>query len=578
MKKSIKLRILSVLVVLLFIYAANAILSGVTNNQVELSTTLLADYALHLSNEQALLEENMATVETSALQSLADNSFNSKTTDACITATDAMLENATNINTYVEKFSKAEMNSALKEAYSPYYQSILAYVKQAQNMISAMEKSDISTLKTSYKALTSTKHNLDTTEVAFEETLSSLVAHEDGLIQNRVKRATSITIGMAVVFVIAMVIIVYVILHTVLRPLENMEKKLSHIISDLHSGNGDLTNRLDYLYKDEVGRIALGINSFIEELQTVIQSIKSGSDNIHTATLKMDENITSCESTSSSIFDGLSEISANMEEISATLQNIDESTSDILDSAKQIYSDSDSNSLQVKELLSNAEEVKVFSEANKTQTQSMIEDISTRMEESIEKSNSVEQIRELTNNILSISSQTNLLALNASIEAARAGDSGRGFAVVATEIQSLAEDTKNIATDIQDTNIIVLDAVHELVANANELLEYITTSILGDYDKFVENAVDNKNGIQDIYQLLIKFSDHAKHMQEQTEALSDGITEISVASENSVSALVKSTEDMNNLHVSVSEIQNESNQNSFTVNELNSEVEKFKQI
>ncbi|MCR4674674.1 MAG: hypothetical protein K5675_06675, partial [Lachnospiraceae bacterium] len=117
MKKSIKLRILSVLVVLQFIYAANAIMSGITNDQVDLSTTLLADYALHLSSERALLEENMATVETSALESMAANSFNSKTTKACITATDAVLENADTIQTYVEKFSKAEMNSTLSEAY-----------------------------------------------------------------------------------------------------------------------------------------------------------------------------------------------------------------------------------------------------------------------------------------------------------------------------------------------------------------------------------------------------------------------------------------------------------------------------
>ncbi|MCR5547110.1 MAG: methyl-accepting chemotaxis protein [Lachnospiraceae bacterium] len=578
MKKSIKLRILSVLVVLQIIYAANAILSGITNDQVDLSTTLLADYALHLSSEQALLKENMATVETSALQSLADKSFDSKTTESCITATDSVLANAETINDYVEKFSKAEMNDALKEAYAPYYQSIQAYGKQSKNMIAAMKKSDLSTLKSSYKALRSTTDTLSSNEEAFEDTLSSLVSHEDGLIKTRVKRATSITIGMGVIFIIAMIIIIYITLRTVIRPLESMEKRLTSIISDLKSKKGDLTSRLDYLYEDEVGRIAIGINTFIEELQSVILSIKLGSGNIQSATLKMDENITSCESTSSSIFDGLSEVSANMEEISATLQNIDASTSDILDSAKSIYSDSDRNSLQVKELLSNAEDVKEFSETNKTQTQSIIEDISTRMEESIEKSNSVEQIRELTNNILSISSQTNLLALNASIEAARAGDSGRGFAVVATEIQSLAEDTKNIATDIQDTNVIVLDAVHELVANANELLEYITSSILGDYDKFVENAIENKNGIQEIYNLLTRFSQHAKHMQEQTEALSDGITEISIASENSVSALVKSTEDMNHLHLSVSEIQTESNHNSQTVQELNSEVEKFNQL
>ena len=52
MKKSIKLRILTILVVLLILFSINAGMSGVTNDQVQLSTTLLADYTVELKSLQ----------------------------------------------------------------------------------------------------------------------------------------------------------------------------------------------------------------------------------------------------------------------------------------------------------------------------------------------------------------------------------------------------------------------------------------------------------------------------------------------------------------------------------------------
>jgi methyl-accepting chemotaxis protein len=80
------------------------------------------------------------------------------------------------------------------------------------------------------------------------------------------------------------------------------------------------------------------------------------------------------------------------------------------------------------------------------------------------------EVSNMSRNIQKIARQTNLLALNATIEAARAGDAGKGFAVVATEVKTLARQTADVTTGIDNT-------VHKLSGSVTDLIETSTDTL-----------------------------------------------------------------------------------------------------
>ena len=152
------------------------------------------------------------------------------------------------------------------------------------------------------------------------------------------------------------------------------------------------------------------------------------------------------------------------------------------------------------------------------------------MQEALDSLNAVEQINELANDIMSITSQTNLLSLNASIEAARAGEAGKGFAVVAGEIGALADQSKETAMNITE----IVAASNESVANVRDqvskLIDFIKNDVISSFEVFSAQSQHYDEGINTIKQSVAEIGEAMESLTESINEIAKQITAVNDAS------------------------------------------------
>lgn len=153
----------------------------------------------------------------------------------------------------------------------------------------------------------------------------------------------------------------------------------------------------------------------------------------------------------------------------------------------------------------------------------------------------VDNVKEITNTIFSISSQTNLLALNASIESARAGEAGRGFAVVADEIRALSEKTR------QETENIA-QILHSLEQNANETATAVSRSVeVGNVqEKMIMEVADKFEEMNTNVNELVADVGEIEHMLDNLSRANtdivNHITQLSATTEEVTASALQSSE------------------------------------
>ena len=260
----------------------------------------------------------------------------------------------------------------------------------------------------------------------------------------------------------------------VTRPINSVAEMLKAIAS----GDGDLTQRLHYSKKDELGELVSWFNRFLDKLQPTIAQIKQS---ITDARGTADQSSEIARRTSEGMqvqFREIDQVATASNEMSATAHDVANSASNAANAAKGADQ--------------SARDGMSIIERSTRDINQLADEVSKAVTEVEALAVNSEQIGSVLEVIRSIAEQTNLLALNAAIEAARAGESGRGFAVVADEVRNLAKRTQ--------------DSVEE-IRSVIERIQTGTRGVVATMHSSQTQAHSNAGQIQQAVQALSKISD-----------------------------------------------------------------------
>ena len=453
------------------------------------------------------------------------------------------------------------------------------YKKMCEHVDNAIAKRDAGDQPNAYKILfdkaeiqkVAIIHSTKVLDQAIQDNASSTKTMMNDLLARG-----RIVAGIGIAIVLVSIVLNFIVTYSsIVVKISSISGEVSSIIENIEKGEGDLTARINTKTKSELLYIKNGINHFIATLQGIMKDVKDGtvvltesSEQVSSQLQIADDNVTNSSA-------ALEELSANMESVVNIIEAINSRVEDVKQAAQRITDQAVEGTGTANEIKHEADDLKVKVNTKKSDVDERMSVLSETLSRSVKDSEKVSQISDLTNDILDIASQTNLLALNASIEAARAGEAGKGFAVVADEISSLAANSRQTAATIQDIAADVTQAVKSLASNAQEVLEFINGTVIGDYDEFVDTGEKYGHTAEVMNELLSNFSEKADDLNGIMSAMVESVDTITNSVQESSLAINMSAENSTEIVAGIKKIFEAMDRNTEVTEQLNETTQKF---
>lgn len=345
----------------------------------------------------------------------------------------------------------------------------------------------------------------------------------------------------------------------------------------LEEGNFTADEHDTHAYrKDEIGDIARSSNHMRETIADIIRHVQEESKVLKDVGEQSAKNIEMIHDHIQEISATTEELSASMQETSAASEEMTASADEVMNLVESIKDKTDHGSTLSKDIKTRAEHLKDDAAKSEKDAKVIYEETNMNLRESIKKTSAINDIKELSQAILAITSQTNLLALNASIEAARAGEAGRGFAVVAEEIRVLADSSKEAVSKINDITVNVSEAVNGVVKDAEKLLSFMDDKVIHDYEMLVTTSKRYNEDADQVRGLVGEIDEMSDTLYGSMEQIRSAIMDISKAASEGAEGSSQIAQKISDIAIQTTDIVSLSEKSSRSAEEMEKRIGFFR--
>jgi len=292
---------------------------------------------------------------------------------------------------------------------------------------------------------------------------------------------------------------------------ERLQQDVIQLLSTVRPAlDGDLTVRAP-VTDDEVGTIAAAYNNTLGSLRQIVVQMQTAANQMAQTSQDSESSIASLTAQAQEQFQALSQALERVQQMVSSTHAVE------------------TNAQQVEAAVQQANQIVITGDAAMDRTVEEMEGIRETVAETNDRlqrlSESSRKISRVVSLISNFTTQTQLLALNAAIEATRAGEYGRGFAVVADEVRSLARQSANAATEIEQL-------VQEIQAGTAEVSTAMETGIkqVVSGTEVVNDARESLNAIvnatSQISYLVAGITQATQEQTHQCQSVTQTMTEV----------------------------------------------------